>query len=120
MRMSVVRYLKSLRLLQLPSLYFGIALIAVVWIAALQQIETERKHNDRRLVEITSDFARVFEENVIRSISEVDKVLQFLRISHGKMSEEDWSRLIHETGLSSELTFQLAIIDADGILTGTN
>jgi diguanylate cyclase (GGDEF)-like protein len=73
------------------------------------------------VVENTANLARVFEENVIRSISEVDKVLQFLRHlhSHGN-AKSDWSSLVREAYLDSELTLQLAVMDEKGILIASN
>jgi len=103
------------------AVYFGLALIAVIWIAAVQQIETERQASQSSVAQNTANLARVFEENVIRSISETDKVLRFLRQLHAQGANSgDWSALVRETYLDSELTLQLAVIDEKGILIASN
>jgi diguanylate cyclase (GGDEF)-like protein len=110
-----------LRVLKQPAVFFGLSLIALLWLAATQQIETERAASRQSVIQNTANLARVFEENVIRSISEVDKVLQFLSHLHAHGSgTADWSALVREDYLGSDLTLQLAVINEKGILIASN
>src|ERR1051325_11957976 len=77
----------SLHIVQLPKLIaerrssamFGMVVIAMLWAGiALKYFEDVRA--DQRDAERTNqNFAMVFEENVLRSIGEIDKALTYLR-----------------------------------------
>ena len=109
------------RIVRQPSFYFGLSMIVLLWLGTVNQIQTERIASQRQVEQRTANLGRIFEENVIRSISEVDKILQFLRHSY-ELSDykADWVDLVNDVYLGSELTLQLAVIDADGYLIATN
>ena len=79
----------KLHILQLPKLIaerrssaiFGMVIIAMLW-AGIVLKYFESVENDQREAERTNqNFAMVFEENVLRSIGEIDKALLYLRRS---------------------------------------
>jgi diguanylate cyclase (GGDEF)-like protein len=103
------------------SVYFGVPLILFVWVAALGHIAQERMAARRAVVEDTATLTRVLEENVIRTVGEVDRALKFLRASfeHGG-TPSAWQGLLADAYLVSDLMLQTAVIDAQGNLIATN
>jgi len=57
------------QLFKQPVTYFGLVLVAGVWAAALQQSTAEYETLRHEAVNNTANVARVFEQNVIRSVS---------------------------------------------------
>lgn len=110
-----------LRCLRHPACYFGIPLIVIAWLATAHRIASERVATTEHLSLTTSNLARVFEENVIRSISEVDKILLFIRAGYDRArGTPDWAQLLVETYVASEMIVQIAVIDENGMLRATN
>jgi hypothetical protein len=63
----------------------------------------------------------VFEENVLRSIGEIDKALLYLRRSiETRKGSTDFSAIANTTDVLSEIIVQVAIIDASGIMRASN
>ena len=96
-------------------------MIAVVWACIIG------KHVENRTIDTESakrdlkNFALLFEENVVRSIGEMDKTLLYLRRTIESSNEPvNFARIANTTDLLSELIVQVAIIDADGIMRASN
>ena len=104
-----------------PSILFGLAMIALVWGGTMHQIETEQRANERSVTENAQNLARVFEENVLRSLGEVDATLRLVRYVYENGGRRpNWSALISEAHASAEITMQLGVIDARGRLIANN
>ena len=79
----------NLRLLQLPKLIaerrssaiFGMVIIAMLWAGIFLKYAGDVQDDKREAVRTNRNFAMVFEENVLRSIGEIDKALLYLRRS---------------------------------------
>lgn len=96
---------------------FSILLLAVIWLAAFQVIETERVTLQRDLAKDTANLAIVLEQNVARLVSEIDRTIKFLRTSYERnASQVDWPTLIKDEYALSDQTVQIAIIDKQGIM----
>jgi len=119
----------KLHLLQLPKLIaerrssaiFGVVILAMLWagvgIKYVGDVQEDRREAERTNV----NFAMVFEENVLRSIGEIDKALLYLRRSIETRKETaDFSTIANTTDVLSEIIVQVAIIDADGIMRASN
>src|SRR5215475_11981503 len=119
----------NLHILQLPRLIaerrssaiFGMVIIAMLW-AGVAVKYAEDVQADRRDAERTNtNFAMVFEENVLRSIGEIDKALLYLRRSIETRKETtDFNTIANTTDVLSEIIVQVAIIDANGIMRASN
>jgi diguanylate cyclase (GGDEF)-like protein len=118
-----------LHLLKLPRLIarrrgsaiLGVILIAVVWASVFllyrgsvqQAFEAAERRNQ--------NYAALFEENVLRSIGEIDKAILYLRHSvELKRATTDYQTIVQTTDILSEIIVQVAIIDANGIARATN
>ena len=119
----------KLHLLQLPRLMFerrssallGVVIIAMLWTGVVLKY-AEDVRADRLDAERTShNFAMVFEENVLRTIGEIDKALLYLRRSiETRKDSTDYATIVNTTDLLSEIIVQVAIIDANGIMRASN
>src|ERR1700752_2514221 len=84
-----VGVLKNLHILQLPRLIierrssaiFGVLIIAMLWAGVSLKYFDDVQSDGREAERANRNFAMVFEENVLRSIGEIDKALLYLRKS---------------------------------------
>ncbi len=103
------------------SAILGIVIIAMLWggigLKYLEDVESDNREAERT----TQNFAMVFEENVLRSIGEIDKALLYLRRSvESRMGTTDYDTIVHTSDVLSDIIVQVAIVDADGIIRATN
>jgi diguanylate cyclase (GGDEF)-like protein len=119
----------KLHILQLPKLIaerrssaiFGIVIIAMLWAGVLLKYIDDVSWDLREAERTNLNFAMVFEENVLRSIGEIDKALLYLRRSiETRKASEDYGTIVSTTDVLSEIIVQVAIIDADGIMRASN
>src|SRR5712692_8063899 len=120
---------KDLHILQLPkmiaerrsSAIFGVLIIAMLW-AGVTLKYFDDVQSDRREAERTNhNFAIVFEENVLRSIGEIDKALLYVRRSvETRKDSTDLGTIANTTDVLSEIILQVAIVDAQGIVRASN
>jgi diguanylate cyclase (GGDEF)-like protein len=116
-----IAHLPTLLAERRSSAVFGMVIIAMLWAGiALKYAEDIR--GDLQEAERTNQtFARVFEENVLRSIGEIDKSLLYLRRSiETRKGSADYSTIVNTTDVLSEIIVQMAIIDAHGIMRASN
>jgi diguanylate cyclase (GGDEF)-like protein len=103
------------------SAIFGMVIIAMLW-AGIALKYFEGAQGDKREAERTNqNFAMVFEENVLRSIGEIDKALLYLRRSiETRKSSTDYHTIANTTDVLSEIIVQVAIIDDNGVMRASN
>ena len=99
----------------------GMFIIAAVW-AMFALVYVSDLNNDKTsAVRTNQNYALVFEENVLRSIGEIDKALLYLRRTvESRKDTTDFSTIVNSTDVLSEIIVQVAIIDADGMMRASN
>ena len=124
-----VGVLSVLHILQLPRLVaerrssaiFGVVIIAMLWAGVVLKYFDDVQSDKRDAERANQNFAMVFEENVLRSIGEIDKALLYLRRSiESRKATTDYSTIANTTDVLSEIIIQVAIIDANGIMRASN
>ncbi len=119
----------NLHVLRLPKLIaefrssaiFGVLIIAMLWAGVLLKYSEDVQGDKRDAERSNHNFAMVFEENVLRSIGEIDKAILYLRRSiETYQGSIDYRSLVNTTDVLSEIINQVAIIDAHGISRGSN
>ena len=119
----------NLHLLKLPKLVaerrssavFGMVLIAMLWAGVILKYSEDVQGDKRDAERSNQNFAMVFEENVLRSIGEIDKALLYLRRSiETRKDSADYTTIANTTDVLSEIIVQVAIIDQSGILRASN
>src|ERR1700690_2284871 len=90
------------------SAIMGAVIIAMLW-AGVGGKYLEDVQSDRREAERTNhNFAIVFEENVLRSIGEIDKALLYLRRSvETRKDSTELSTIVSTTDVLSEIIVQV-------------
>jgi diguanylate cyclase (GGDEF)-like protein len=103
------------------SAIFGMAVIAMIWIGVAVKYSEDRQADQREAERANHNFAMVFEENVLRSIGEIDKALLYLRRTiETRKDTTEFNTIVSTTDVLSEIIVQVAIIDAHGIMRASN
>ena len=105
----------------LNAMTLSLVMIATLWAGVLLKIEDQRLSELANASRTAESISRLFEENILRSIGEMDKSLLYLRRSlNTKNSQTTAQSLIESQDLLSVLIVQLAIIDANGMMIASN
>ena len=98
----------------------GTIIIAMLWLGIAVKY-FERVHSDLSEAERTNEnFVMVFEENVLRTLSELDTALLYTRQSvETRKDTTDYETILKTTHIPGEIVVQAAIIDANGIARAT-
>jgi hypothetical protein len=97
------------------SAIFGVLIIAMLWAGVILKYSEDVQGDRREAERSNQNFAMVFEENVLRSIGEIDKALLYLRRSiETRKGSADFNTIANTTDVLSEIIVQVAIIDAAG------
>ncbi|NJL08333.1 MAG: EAL domain-containing protein [Methylacidiphilales bacterium] len=120
MRLHIARFPKLAAKCR-SSAVFGVALIAMLWAGIFVKYSDDVESDRRDAVRTNENFSMVFEENVLRSIGEIDKALLYLRRTiETRKDTTDFHTIVSTTDVLSEIIVQVAIIDAEGVLRASN
>ena len=98
-----------------PLVLAGIALIALTWVAAAIKINSEIDQAERQSIADARNYALLFEQDVLRTASELDRTIKYLRQNYERSNfASDWSLLLREEHTVNNRTVQIAIIDSTG------
>ncbi len=99
----------------------GAVIIAMLWGGIALKYFENREQDYREAARTNQNFAMVFEENVLRSIGEIDKAVLYLRRSvESRKGSTDYHTIVDTTDVLSEIIVQVAIVDAAGFIRATN
>ncbi len=103
------------------SAILGVLIIVILWVGVFLKY-AEDVHSDL-LDAVRSDrsYAMVFEENVLRTIGQVDNTLLYLRRAvETEEGVKDYNSIARSTDILSDIIVQVAIINAHGKLLASN
>ncbi len=107
--------------LALPVVWFGLAMIAMLWFGIWYQVKSEFEVARKSAEQELRNFSRVFEEHIIRRVRELDKALliaqkYYLVSRETQPYQEAIGQRLPDPALLSDISFQMAAIDRDGIM----
>ena len=99
----------------------GVAMIAMLWTGIVLKFKDQSAGSYRDAVLNTQNLALLFEENILRTIGEVDKALYFMRRQIRQHPDSaDAHRIVSNSDIFNELIVQFAITDANGTLKASS
>jgi hypothetical protein len=119
----------GLQLVRLPwlvierrsSVILGLVIIVMLWVVIGLKYFEDAGSDLRSAERANRNFATIFEENVLRSLGEIDKALLYLRHNvEMRKSTTDFNTIVRTTDVLSDIIVEVAIIDANGILQASN
>ena len=119
----------NLHLLQLPKLIverrssaiFGVLIIVMLWAGAFAKFSQDVRSDLKDAQRTSQSFAMAFEENVLRSIDELDNMLFYLRRNiEARQGKTDYNTILNTTDIPGDIIVQVSIIDAQGIMRASS
>ena len=102
-------------------LLFGLSAVLLIWAGAVYFTHNERQQTEQAALQNATNLSRAFEEHIIRSIRSVDQTLLYVRDSYSRDPKNfNMSLWQHNNEFLTGITFQLAIIDKDGVMVASN
>ena len=99
----------------------GIAMIAMLWTGIVLKYKDQSAGDYRDAVQNNYNLTLLFEENVLRSIGEVDKALLYMRrLIEERLGTVDFHHIVSSSDIISEIIVQYAIIDAGGMMRASS
>ncbi|MBI1203830.1 MAG: response regulator [Rhodopseudomonas sp.] len=103
------------------SLLFGGLAILFVWTGEIYYSHSELLQTQTAALQNANNLARAFEEHLVRSIRAVDQTLLYARDLYARDPEHfDLSLWSKNSQFLSGITFQIALIDKNGRMIGSN
>ena len=99
---------------------FGVIIIAMIWIGVAAKYWEDSRNDQRESESVISNYAMLVEENVLRSIGEIDKALLYLRRTVESKNWDNYQLAVLSNDVLSEIIVQVAIIDSQGIMRASN
>lgn len=111
----------KLALQRRASAILGMIIVVMLWAGVFLTYRGDVQQDYRDVERRNLNYSLMFEENVLRSIGEIDKSLLYLRRTvEGTKDTKDYQTIVQSTDVLSEIIVQVAIIDAKGISRGSN
>jgi diguanylate cyclase (GGDEF)-like protein len=110
-----------LRAVPQATTFFGLATIALIWGAVEFDLNAEYRRSQASAFQSTANLARLFEDQIVRTIKSNDRILKSLQVSSvdGTLLP-DFNRWAREIDGAGDFTAVLGLINADGILVATS
>lgn len=103
------------------SALFGAVVIAMLWAGIVLKYLEDRNDDLVQARQTGHSFSMVFEENVIRSIDELDTtLLYFRRQIEDAGPSPDYNKILHKIAIPPDIVVQVGIIDSKGMMRASS
>ena len=99
-----------------PAIYIGVVMIAAIWASVTFHLAVEHEKSRLAAIQNTGNLARVFEEQIVRTLMETDRAIVLLRTSYQLNENFDLANSLTNPALQSDLITQIRILGPDGAL----
>lgn len=98
-------------------LFFGLCMLVTAWMAAWLQMRNDVAASRQEVIQATANLALVLEQNTARLVSDLDRIVRFIRSSYEKqMHAPDWPNLVRDDYTLDGHTAQISVIDRRGMM----
>lgn len=103
------------------SALLGLVIIGILWAGVGLLFHRDLQQNYASVVQRNENYALLFQENVLRSLGEIDKTILYVRRRVEALKDTtDYQRIVESTDVHSDIIVQVAITDAEGMAWATN
>ncbi len=95
--------------------------VAMIWGAVAAHLVQEHTNDAAGAVADTTNFARAFEQNIVRTFDTIDQTLLFVRENYQRdPAHFDLTTWARQRQFVRGVTFQISVVDRDGIVVASN
>ena len=103
------------------SALLGLIIVAILWAGVGLMFHRDLQQDYASVVQRNENYALLFQENVLRSIGEIDKTLLYLRRRVEALKDTtDYQKIVKSADVHSDIIVQVAITDSKGIAHASN
>jgi len=103
------------------SALLGLIIIGILWAGVGLMFHRDLQQDYASVVQRNENYALLFQENVLRSLGEIDKTLLYLRRRVEALKDTtDYQRIVESADVHSDIIVQVAIADSKGIARASN
>ena len=104
------------------SAFLGLITVGILWAGVALMFHRDLQQDYASVVQRNENYALLFQENVLRSLGELDKTILYVRrrVEALKDTTEDYQRIVDSTDVQSDIIVQVAITDSKGMAWASN
>lgn len=117
-----VFHIPRLALQRRGSALLGLITVGILWAGVALMFHRDLQQDYASVVQRNENYVLLFQENVLRSLGELDKTILYVRrrVEALKDTTEDYQRIVDSTDVQSDIIVQVAITDAKGMAWASN
>ena len=103
------------------SAVLGLIIVGILWSGVALMFHRDLQQDYASVARRNENYALLFEENVLRSLGELDKTILYLRRRVEALKDTtDYQNIVQSTDVQSNIIVQVAIVDSHGIARASN
>lgn len=116
-----VFHIPRLALQRRGSAFLGLITVGILWAGVALMFHRDLQQDYASVVQRNENYALLFQENILRSLGELDKTLLYLRRRVEALKDTtDYQKIVESTDVQSDIIVQVAITDANGMAWASN
>ncbi len=121
MKLHVFR-IPRLALQRRGSALLGLITVGILWAGVALMFHRDLQQDYASVVQRNENYVLLFQENVLRSLGEIDKTILYVRrrVEALRDTTQDYQRIVDSTDVQSDIIVQVAITDSKGMAWASN